>query len=122
MKELLYDRIFPVMLGSSTLCHACVRRMERQFGVGSTVLTGKRSLTLRFLPFVTLVNAPPVLSDEILLSMLTDISECGVGRIPLLVLCDNAYQGFVMRNRDSLETRFILRRAEHILEGEAEEL
>ena len=123
MKQILYDSLFPVMLGSNTLCHACVRKMEKRYGVGSTVLTGSRALTLRFLPSVTLVQAPPVLHDDILLSLLQDISEEGVGRIPLLILCDNAYRAFVQRNRQSLEAHYILRRADTLLntsEGELE--
>ena len=119
MDELLRDCLFPVMLGSNTACHACVRRMEKYYGVGSTVLTGKRALTLRFLPFVTLVNAAPVLSDDVLLSLLSDIGDVGVGRVPLLVLCDDAYRAFVARNRESLEARYILRDAETLL-GEDE--
>ena len=119
MEDLLHNCLFPVMLGCNTACHACVRQMEKRYGVGSTVLTGKRALTLRFWPFVTLVNAPPVLSDDVLLGLLGDISEVGVGRVPLLVLCDEAYRGFVVRNRESLETRYILRNAAALLRREA---
>lgn len=116
MEELLYDLLFPVMLGSNTMCHACVRRMEKVFGVGSTVLTGKRVVTLRFLPFVNLIPAPPVLSDEVLLALLAELGKEGsVGRIPLLVLCDDAYRGFVARNRESLEAYYILRPAAQVL-------
>lgn len=115
LDELLRDCLFPVMLGSNTLCHACVRQMEKCYGVKSTVLTGKRALTLRFLPSVELITAPPVLADEVLFSILSDVSDKSYGQIPLLVLCDRAYGGFVARNREALEARFILRRAEVLL-------
>ena len=115
MEELLHDCLYPVMLGSNALCHACVREMEKQYGIGSTVLTGKRALTLRFLPTVTLVDAPATLSDELLLAILADVEGTGGARIPLLVLCDRQYEGFVLRNREGLEERFILRSAEDIL-------
>lgn len=115
MEELLHDCLYPVMLGSNALCHACVREMEKQYGIGSTVLTGKRALTLRFLPTVTLVDAPATLSDELLLAILSDVEGTGGARIPLLVLCDRQYEGFVLRNREGLEERFILRSAEDIL-------
>ena len=118
MDELLHDCLYPVMLGSNALCHACVRQMQKQYSIGSTVLTGKRALTLRFLPTVTLIDAPSTLSDELLLTILRDVELSGGARIPLLVLCDKIYEGFVARNREQLETQFILRRAEEIL-GEA---
>lgn len=115
MNVLLHECLFPVLLGSNTLCHACVRRLEKNYQVDSTVLTGKRALTLRFLPNVTLVNAPPILSDEVLLRILEDVGEVGLGRIPLLVLCDNEYRGFVVRNRVAIEQRFVLRDARELL-------
>lgn len=115
MEELLHDCLYPVMLGSNALCHACVREIEKHYGVGSTVLTGKRALTLRFLPTVTLIDAPATLSDELLLAILQDVECAGGTRIPLLVLCDRRYEGFVARNREGLEERFVLRLAEDIL-------
>lgn len=115
MNELLHDCLYPVMLGSNAMCHACVRQMQKQYRIGSTVLTGKRAITLRFLPDVTLVDASHTLSDELLLTILRDVELCGGARVPLLVLCDPAYSGFVERNREVLEARFILRRAEEIL-------
>lgn len=115
MDALLHDCLYPVMLGANTPCHACVRYMQKRYDIGSTVLTGKRALTLRFLPSVRLVNAPPTLSDELLLNILQDVELAGGTRIPLLVLCDEAYADFVRRNRSVLEARFILRRAAELL-------
>lgn len=115
MEDILHDCLYPVMLGSNALCHACVREMEKQYGIGSTVLTGKRALTLRFLPTVTLIDAPSTLSDALLLAILQDVGYACGARIPLLVLCDRHYEGFVTRNREGLEERFILRSAEDIL-------
>ena len=115
MDELLHDCLYPVMLGSNALCHACVRQMQKQYSIGSTVLTGKSAITLRFLPTVKLIDAPSTLSDELLLTVLSDVELAGGARIPLLVLCDKQYEGFVARNRADLEARFILRRAEDIL-------
>ena len=116
MDEVLHDCLYPVMLGSNVQCHALVRQMQKQYGIGSTVLTGKHAITLRFLPSVKLVGAAPTLSDELLLAILRDVEiECGA-RIPLLVLCDEAYAGFLERNRGTLEERFILRCAEELLE------
>ena len=113
--ELLHECLHPVMLGSNTLCHACVRQMQKQYRVQSTVLTGKLALTLRFLPCVKLVSAAHSLGDEILLSILQDVErECGA-RIPLLILCDEAYAPFWERNHAYLESRFILRRAGELL-------
>ena len=117
MNEILSDCLFPIILGSNTEGHACVRRMEKQYGIGCTVLTGKRALTLRFLPDVRLLFAPPTLRDDILLQLLRDLDgESGL-RLPLLITCDPAYLGFVERNRAELEARFILRQAMQILEG-----
>lgn len=115
MDDLLQGCLLPVMLGSNTQCHAAVRRLQKRFDVECTVLTGKRALTLRFLPTVTLVDAPATLSDELLLAILSDVEGTGGARIPLLVLCDRQYEGFVLRNREGLEERFILRSAEDIL-------
>ena len=117
MNEIWRDCLFPVILGAGTVCHACVRQMGRRLGVESTVLTGKRALTLRFLPGVHLISAPATLPDEILLNILTDINDESGLRVPLLVLCDGEYAGFVERNRKMLETRFVLRRGEEILGG-----
>ncbi|MBQ3063232.1 MAG: hypothetical protein IJC99_00305 [Clostridia bacterium] len=115
MNELLGDCLFPIILGSNTAGHACVRRMEQRYGVGSTVLTGKRALTLRFLPSVRVLFAPPTLHDEVLLSILRDLDgESGL-RLPLLVACDAAYDGFLARNAQELEAHFILRRANDLL-------
>ena len=120
MEDLLRECLFPVMLGSNTLCHATVRRMQKRFGADCTVLTGKRALTLRFMPGVHLVDASPALSDDMLLTVLSDVAQgCGLS-IPLLVLCDNAYSAFVNRNRLWLEAHFILRDAND-LEGSRRE-
>ena len=116
MDEVWQDCLFPVLLGSNTVCHACVRRFEKRLGLASTVLTGKRALTLRFLPNVKLVGASHTLGDEILLSILRDVELDGGARIPLLVLCDEAYAPFWERHREELSARFILRRAEELLE------
>ena len=115
MEHLLHDCLHPVMLGSNALCHACVREMQKWYHLGSTVLTGRRALTLRHLPGITLVDAPCTLSDELLMTILRDVELSGGARIPLLVLCDKNYEGFVKRNRPGLEERFILRSAEDIL-------
>lgn len=118
MDELLRECLFPVMLGSNTLCHAAVRQMQKRFGADCTVLTGKRALTLRFMPGVRLIDAAPTLSDDLLLTVLRDVeAECGFA-IPLLVVCDRAYAAFVGRNRPWLEAHFILREAKE-LEGMA---
>lgn len=117
MKEILGDCLFPIILGSNTEAHTCVRRMEKQYGVGSTVLTGKRALTLRFLPDVRVVAAPPTLSDDILLAILRDLDDESGLRLPVLIECDGAYGGFVTRNRAELEAHFIVRRACDVLKG-----
>lgn len=111
----MHDCLYPVMLGSNALCHACVRQMQKQYRIGSTVLTGKRALTLRFLPDVKLIGAPHTLGDEILLAILRDVALDGGARIPLLVLCDEAYAPFFERHRAELGSRFILRRARELL-------
>ena len=116
MEEVLHDCLYPVMLGSGVQCHALVRQMQKQYGIGSTVLTGKRAITLRFLPSVKLIGAPASLSDGVLLSILHDVEMEGGARVPLLILCDKAYDDFWMRNREHLSERFILRRAEELLE------
>lgn len=114
MEDLLQDCLHPVMLGSNTLCHAAVRQMQKRFGVDCTVLTGKRALTLRFMPGVRLIDAPPVLSDDLLLAILQDVERESEFAIPLLVICDNAYDAFVARNLFWLEAHFILRHAREL--------
>lgn len=118
LHECLHDCLFPVLLGSNTQSHVFVRRFWQQYQVSSTVLTGKRALTLRFLPNVKLVNAPPRLDDDVLLCILYDAGEVGYGRIPLLVLCDEAYRAFVQRNLVDIERRFVFREARELLRGE----
>ena len=115
MNDVLGDCLFPIILGSNTEGHACVRRMEKHYGVGSTVLTGKRALTLRFLPSVRVVYAPPTFGDEMLLSILRELDDESGLRLPLLLACDRAYDGFVSRNQCELEAHFILRRAADVL-------
>ena len=115
MCEALGDCLFPIILGANTEAHTCVRRLGKRYGVRSTVLTGKRALTLRFLPDVRVISAPLTLSDDILLAILLDLDvECGL-RLPLLVECDGAYGDFVARNRATLEAHFIVRRANDVL-------
>ena len=115
MREALGDCLFPIILGANTEAHTCVRHMEKKYGVGSTVLTGKRALTLRFLPDVRVISAPPTLSDEVLHAILLDLdAECGL-RLPLLIECDRAYGEFVARNHRTLEAHFIVRHAEDLL-------
>lgn len=109
MDRYLKNCLFPVMLGSNALCHACVRKMQRFYGSKSTVLTGGRALTLRFLPFVRVVDAPPDLPDDILLEILSELGDASAVYLPVLILCDPAYGDFVFRNRDTLQARFILR-------------
>lgn len=118
MEELLQDCLCPVMLGSNTVCHAAVRHLQKRFGVDCTVLTGKRALTLRFMPGVRLINAPPTLSDDILLAILQDVEQECEYAIPLLVICDAAYDAFVARNLLWLESHFILRHAKELSFGE----
>ena len=96
-----------------------VRYLGHGHMLTGTVVTGRRALTLRFLPGVHLISAPPTLPDDILLNILADINEESGLRVPLLVLCDAAYAGFVERNRKTLESRFILREGEGILKGES---
>ena len=115
IENVLHDCLYPVMLGSNALCHACVRQMQKVYRIDSTVLTGKRAITLRFLPNVRLIGASHTLGDEILLEILRDVELEGGARIPLLVLCDEAYAPFWERHREELGSRFILRRAEEIL-------
>ena len=119
MNEIWQDCLFPVMLGAGTVCHACVRQMNRRLGVESTVLTGRRALTLRFMPGVHLISAPSTLPDDILLNILASINDESGLRVPLLVLCDPNYADFVARNQKTLEAQFVLRRGEDILRGEA---
>ena len=111
MDDLLRDCVFPVMLGSNTVCHAKVRQLQKRFGADCTVLTGKRALTLRFMPGVRLIDASPALADDILLTILQDVEAESELSIPLLIVCDKAYAPFVQRNRMWLESRFILRDA-----------
>ena len=117
INEILGECLFPVILGSNTEGHACVRRMGREYGVPCTVLTGKRALTLRFLPDVKLVFAPATLGDEVMLAVLGSLCDESGFRLPLLIECDGAYHGFVHRNRTLLEEKFILRDASDILGG-----
>ena len=109
MDQMLRDCLFPVLLGSNTLCHSTVRQMQKRFGADCTVLTGKRALTLRFVPGVRLIEAAPTLPDGALLSVLRDVEGESRFSIPLLVICDRAYAAFVERNRPWLASRFIIR-------------
>ena len=117
MDDLLQGCLLPVMLGSNTQCHAAVRRLQKRFDVECTVLTGKRALTLRFIPRVRLIDAPPTLSDDIMLTILQDIQAQSTVEIPLLVICDKAYDPFVSRNILWLESHFVLRYAAQLGEG-----
>lgn len=121
MEGLLHDCLHPILLGSGTQCHACVRQLKKRYDVGSVVLTGKRALTLRVLPHVRLVEAPADLPDDILFSLVCEAGAEGGYRVPLLVLCDEAYRGFFERNRARLDPLFILRTADALL-GEAGEV
>ena len=118
INEILGDCLYPVILGSNTNGHACVRHICRQYGVPCTVLTGKRALTLRFLPDVNLIFAPSTLGDDVMLSVLASLCDASGFRLPLLVVCDEAYHGFLARNRVALEEKFIVREARDILGGE----
>ncbi|MBE6701996.1 MAG: hypothetical protein E7585_01095 [Ruminococcaceae bacterium] len=114
MEELLQEVLYPVLLGSNTACHATVRQLQKRFGVDCTVLTGKRTLTLRFMPGVRLIDAPATLTDDMLLQILTDVEADIQCAIPFLILCDPSYDGFVERNRTALEAHFVLRRAKDL--------
>lgn len=120
MVGLLHECLYPILLGSGTLCHASVRQLKKRYDVGCVVLTGKRALTLRFLPHVRLVEASAGLPDDILFSLVCDVGAEGGWRIPLLVLCDEAYRGFFERNRARLDPLFVLRTADDLL-GNARE-
>lgn len=117
MDDLLQGCLMPVMLGSNTQCHAAVRQLQKRFDASCTVLTGKRALTLRFMPGVRLVDAPPTLSDDIILTILQDLESESTMAIPLLVICDKAYDPFVARNILWLESHFVLRHAAELDRG-----
>ena len=114
MDRLLHDCLYPVLLGSNTLCHTAVRQMQKRFGADCTVLTGKRALTLRFMPGVRLIEAAPTLPDALMLTVLRDLEGESRFSVPLLVVCDPAYGTFVERNRLWLEAHFIIRNAEEL--------
>ena len=76
---------------------------------------GQARTDLAFLPSVKIVEAPPTLSDELLCTVLLDISDaCGYS-LPLLIVCDERYDSFVTRNKRDLESHFILRHAKDLL-------
>ena len=120
MDELLQDVLYPVMLGANTACHAAVRQLQKRFGTDCVVLTGKRALTLRFMPGVRLIDAPATLTDDLLLQILADLETDIRYAVPLLILCDNAYEAFWQRNRSVLETHYVLRRVTDIQGGRRE--
>ena len=66
------------------------------------------------MPGVRLIDAAPTLSDDILLTILNDVETESRWMIPLLVVCDRAYEAFVERNRPWLEAHFIVRRVSEL--------
>ena len=117
MEDIMRYELFAVLLGSTRGARAVARRL-RAYGVRDAVLVSEaRPLLPSPLCRMPRYAIPHAAADELLLAALYDVEIVSGTALPLLVVCDARYAGFVSRCREELERRFVVRDAQALLEA-----
>ena len=113
MRDVVISAVRPLLLGYSKVSRLTAWRFFAKYGVVSTVLDQKRTVGSYFTLFSVFRFLPSALSDEFTLMSLERIAD-EMGEFTVVIIpCTEEYSAFVKRNREWLETRFILRSPEN---------
>lgn len=112
MRDVVTSAVRPLLLGYGKVARQTAWRFFAEYGVTSTVLDRKRTLGAYLSLFFSFRPLPDSESDEFILMSLDRLAD-EMGDLTLLVVpCSPFYFDFIKRNRERLETRFILRSPE----------
>lgn len=112
MRDVVTSAVRPLLLGYGRVARQTAWRFFAEYGVMSTVLDKKRTLGSYFSVFSSFRLLPSSESDEFIIMSLERIAD-EMGELTIIVVpCSPFYRDFIKRNRERLETRFILRSPE----------
>ena len=101
--------VTPIILGSTATAYKTAAHLFFRYGLISNIFAKSRTLASNLLFFVSFHPLPKSRNDCFTLMALERFYVEHGESTYLLILADSEYSGFIRRNRDTLETRFILR-------------
>ena len=114
MRDVVTSAVRPLLLGYGKVARHTAWRFFAEYGVISTVLDRERSLGAFFPLFFSFRLLPRSNEDEFIIMSLERLAD-EMGEItPIIVPCSSFYHDLIKRNRERLETRFILRSPEKV--------
>lgn len=108
--EILSDEIVPVLLGASGEGMRTARRFFRKYRVLSHTFCESVPLTARLTTCVKFHTVRHTAGDALMLTALTDFAK-GLSQadvILYLIPCTPAYANLIWRNRDALESYYVI--------------
>ena len=108
--------VTPIMLGFGNMTLKTARSLFFKYFLVSNVFDRNARFYIRLLPFVSFVRLAPSQSDSFTLMALDRFTSEYGDSTYLLIPCTEEFKSFTERNRDALESRFIIRSPEQILE------
>ena len=109
MRDVVMTAVRPLLLGGGRVARETAVRFFMEYRVFSVLLDRKRPL---FSLFTSFTQLPDTRSDEFLLMSLERLGDELSDVTCLVIPCNEEFEAFVKRNRERLETRFILRSPE----------
>ena len=98
----------PFLLGDNQASHRLSKKIYKKYGIVSFILDKKRTaadiwdLSSRFLKLINTEN------QELITLQLIDLAEQSPYTLPLLIPCSEEHELLVKKDRELLETRFVI--------------
>ena len=112
MRYVVPSSVMPILLGCGKASTKVAWRLFAEYNVISTVLDYKRSAWMLLSPFSAFRKLPDTDYDEITMMSLEKMADEHSEMTCLIVPCNEFFEGFIKRNRETLEKRFLLRAPE----------
>ena len=109
MKYTVRSAVMPLLLGFGKTSVKTSWRLTVKYGIVPTVLDKNKSLVSFFTLFSSFRKLPDTNSDDILLMSLERVADEYGDMTCVIIPCEESYKKFVSKNRQLLESRFILR-------------
>lgn len=114
MRDVVTSAVRPLLLGYGKVARQTAWRFFAEYSVTSTVLDRRRTFGSYFSLFFSFRSLPCSDSDEFIIMSLERLAD-EMGDLTLMIVpCTPFYRELVKRNRERLETRFILRSPEKV--------
>jgi len=114
MRDVVTSAVRPLLLGCGKVARQTAWRFFAEYSVTSTVLDRRRTFGSYFSLFFSFRSLPCSDSDEFIIMSLERLAD-EMGDLTLMIVpCTPFYRELVKRNRERLETRFILRSPEKV--------